>query len=205
MIAVQIHAGSTSQECSNHFPGLQYTPWSPLSSPCLRVVWPKSPHSRTSPSPQHGVDIHFIGRWLPFDLVYESLNFFKLSIKLSLLLIRNAGGQTMAIVSPFGGCAQYTSQIGYVANPSSSSMTRQITLIGVDVSYRLQITWLRLTQRTSHCCRMDRCTPLWQCDILPHTVQSFYDWETYKPGKCDCPWRCVDLGDTSDDESHSSC
>ena len=65
-------------------------------------------------------------------------NVFQLSIKMSLIIIRKTGDETVQIVSPFGGCAQYTSRIGYVADPVSalpSGMTQLITLVvGVYVS-----------------------------------------------------------------------
>ena len=145
MMAVQTHAGSTSQGCSNHFPDLQHTPWSPLSTPCLCVVWPKPPHPRTSPVSRYRVDCYCIGRSgrfpLTLRLVYACPNIFLLSIKVSLFLAHNAGGKTIPVVSTFGGCAQYTPYMGYVADPacdSSPSMIRLINLvIGVNVSHRV--------------------------------------------------------------------
>ena len=55
-----------------------------------------------------------------------------------LSVTRNTGGATIGLVSPFGGCVQYTPHIGYVADPASSSILRQITpAIEVDVSHRV--------------------------------------------------------------------
>jgi hypothetical protein len=77
-------------------------------------------------------------------LVYACPDILLLSIKVPLVLLQNTGGGTIAFELAFGGCAQYTPQIGYVADPAcdpSSSMIRLITLvIGVDVSYRVQIS-----------------------------------------------------------------
>ena len=60
---------------------------------------------------------------------------------MSLFSIRKAGG-VILIVSTFGGCAQYTPHIVYVADPArddeSPSMIRLITLtIGAGVSHRV--------------------------------------------------------------------
>lgn len=45
------------------------------------------------------------------------LTFFSLPIKVSIYLIRKSGGEPIQVVSTFGGCTQYTPQIGYVVDP----------------------------------------------------------------------------------------
>ncbi len=42
---------------------------------------------------------------------------FFLSIKVSLFLARKAGGESIPVISPIGGCVQYTPHLGYVADP----------------------------------------------------------------------------------------
>jgi hypothetical protein len=42
--------------------------------------------------------------------------FFLLSIKVLLFLNRNAGGEQIPVINAFGGCAQYTPHVGYVAD-----------------------------------------------------------------------------------------
>jgi hypothetical protein len=44
-------------------------------------------------------------------------SFYYLS-KVSLSLDRAAGDETIPIISPFGGCAQYTPDAGYVGDPA---------------------------------------------------------------------------------------
>ena len=87
-----------------------------------------------------------VGRFpLTPRLVYACLNIISLSIKVSLYLIRNAGAgvKSIQVISTFGGCAQYTPRIWYVAEPacdSSSSMIRLITLvIEVNVSHKIAV------------------------------------------------------------------
>ena len=120
MIEIQIGAAGMSQESSNHFPDLQDTPRSHMPTPRLRGVWPKSPHSRTSPFYRHWVDCYYTGRSFPSDLnvVYACPNIFLLSIKALFFADRNAGGETI-LVQPttFGGCAHFTPHIGYVTDP----------------------------------------------------------------------------------------
>jgi len=114
-------------------------PWSPLPTPRLRAVWPKSAHSGVSSVSRYGVDSYLIGRSFPFDL--DACPIFLLSIKVLLFKNRNAGGETIPVESTFGGCSHYTPHMGYVADPacdSSSSMIRLITLvIEVGVSHRV--------------------------------------------------------------------
>ena len=126
-----------------YFPDLQHTPWSSLSTPCLRVVWSKSPHPRTSLVSRYRVDCYRIGRSFPSDLkagLCMSQHLF-ITYEASLLSSRKAGGETIPVISPFVGCAQYTPHIGYVTDSASCSpfvMIRLITLvIGVDVSHRV--------------------------------------------------------------------
>jgi hypothetical protein len=82
-------------------------------------------------------------RRLPLTLgsAYACLNIFLLPIKATIFSSRKAGGETIPVISPFVGCAQYTPHIGYVADSaccSSFGMIRLITLIvGVDVSHRV--------------------------------------------------------------------
>ena len=87
-----------------------------------------------------------VGRFpLTPRLVYVCVNSFLLSIKVSLYLIRNAGAGVKSIqdISTFGGCAQNTTRIGYVAGPAcdpSSSMIGLITLVTeVNVSNRIAV------------------------------------------------------------------
>jgi hypothetical protein len=98
---------------------------------------------------------------LTFRLVYACSNIILSSAKVSLFLVdRKIGDETIPVISPFGGCAQYTPDIGYVANlvcDSPSSMIRLITLVTeVDVSHRVTITCLLKPQGASHCHCMGR-------------------------------------------------
>ena len=47
--------------------------------------------------------------------MYACSNIILLSFKVSLFLDRKAGDETIPVISPFGGCAQYTPMTGYVA------------------------------------------------------------------------------------------
>jgi hypothetical protein len=70
-----------------------------------------------------------VGRFpLTLRLVYARPNIFLLSIKVPSPLVHKAAGMTL-VLSPFEGCAQYTSQIGYVADPACDSSSSKIQLI----------------------------------------------------------------------------
>ena len=98
--------------------------------------------------------------------MYARPNIFLLPIKVLLIVVRNAGGEMIPIVSTFGGCAQYTPPMGYVADlacDSSSSTIRLITsVIEVNVSHTVTdyLFTLVVIQGTSRCYRMDWHTGL---------------------------------------------
>jgi hypothetical protein len=88
---------------------------------------------------------------------------FLLSIKALFFADRNAGGETI-LVQPttFGGCAQYTPHVGYVADrcdPSPSIKRLILPVLGVDVSHRIT-DYLCITQGTSRCYCLDKHTRL---------------------------------------------
>jgi hypothetical protein len=77
---------------------------------------------------------------LTLRLAYAWINIFLLPIKASLFSSRKSGGETIPVISPFVGCAQYTPHIGCVADSACcpSCKIRLITFaIGVDVSHRV--------------------------------------------------------------------
>ena len=84
----------------------------------------------------------FVSRFpLTLGSVHACPNIVLSSIKVSFIIARKTGNETIKIVSPFGGCAQYMLHTGYVADPACalpSSMTRLTTFVaGVYVSDRL--------------------------------------------------------------------
>ena len=169
---------------------------SPLPTPRLRAVWPKSLHSGASPFSRYGVVCYCIRRSFHSELKAWRIHvptLLLLSVKVSLFLDREAGDETIPVISPFGGCAQYTPYAGYVPDPAcdlSSSMIRLITLvIEVDVCHRVTDHLFTITSRNycSLCYRMGRRICLRQRDILPHTVQSIHDRERHKTARRDCP------------------
>jgi hypothetical protein len=58
------------------------------------------------------------------------------SIKVSLFLIRNPGGETALVVSPYRGCAWYTLDIGYVADLACDFVICMIRLTSLVVHDR---------------------------------------------------------------------
>ena len=117
-MAVQIHAGSTSQEYSDH--SLTYN----MHHGVLCLVRVYALYGRSRPIlglllflGLGSIFTSLVGRFLLIlRLVYACLNIFLLSIKMSVFLIRKAEGEPIVVLSTFKGCSLYTPHMGYVAD-----------------------------------------------------------------------------------------